>query len=60
MLIKIKRLKLMALRIKDGRVISIIPPKTLSKKQLEKLENSPKIEKLINEATSIKFNIIYR
>ena len=47
----------MALRIKDGRVISIIPPKTLSKKQLEKLENSPRNEKLIKEATSIKFNI---
>ena len=41
----------MALRIKDGRVISIIPPKTLSKKQLE---NSPRNEKLIKEATSIK------
>ncbi len=60
MLIKIKRLKLMALRIKDGRVISIIPPKTLSKKQLEKMENTPKNEKLIKEATSIKFNITYR
>jgi hypothetical protein len=60
MLIKIKRLKLMALRIKDGRVISIIPPKTLSKKQLEKMENAPKNEKLIKEATSIKFNIVYR
>ena len=47
----------MALRIKDGRVISIIPPKTLSKKQLE---NSPRNEKLIKEATSIKFNIVYR
>ena len=44
----------MALTIKDGRVISIIPPKTLSKKQLEKLENSPRNEKLIKEATSIK------
>ena len=50
----------MALRIKDGRVISIIPPKTLSKKQLEKMENTPKNEKLIKEATSSKFNIIYR
>lgn len=50
----------MALRIKDGRVVSIVPPKTLSKKQLEKLENSPRNEKLIKEATSIKFNIVYR
>ena len=50
----------MALRIKDGRVISIIPPKTPSKKQLEKLENSPRNQKLIKEATSIQFNIVYR
>jgi len=35
----------MALRIKDGKVISIMPPRTLSKKQLEKLENSPRNEK---------------
>lgn len=50
----------MALRIKDGKVISITPPKSLSKKQLEKMENTPRNEKLIKEATSIKFNIIYR
>ena len=50
----------MALRIKDGRVISVVPPKTLSKKQLEKMENTPKNEKLIKEATAIQFNIVYR
>ena len=50
----------MALRIKDGRVVSVVPPKTLSKKQLEKMENSPKNEKLIKEATSIQFNIVYK
>jgi hypothetical protein len=50
----------MALRIKDDKVISIMPQKTLSKKQLEKLENSPKNEKLIKDATSIKFNIVYK
>lgn len=49
----------MALRIKDGKVISIAPPKTLPKKQLEKMENSPKNEK-IKEVTSIKFNIVYK
>jgi hypothetical protein len=50
----------MALKIKNGKVINIMPPRTLSKKQLEKLENSPKNEKLIKEVTSIKFNIVYR
>jgi len=50
----------MALRIKDGKVISVAPPKTLSKKQLEKMENSPRNEKIIKEATSVKFNIVYK
>lgn len=50
----------MALRIKDGKVISIAPPKTLPKKQLEKMENSPRNEKLIKKAISIKFNIVYK
>ncbi|MDZ7817637.1 MAG: hypothetical protein U5K55_03020 [Aliarcobacter sp.] len=50
----------MALKIKDNKVINIMPPKILSKKQLEKLENSPRNEKLIKDATSIKFNIVYK
>ena len=50
----------MALRIKDGRVISVVPHKTISKKKKKKMENTPKNEKLIKEATSIKFNIVYR
>lgn len=37
--------------------IQVIFHKTLSKKQLE---NSPRNEKLIKEATSIKFNIVYK
>lgn len=58
--LKKRKVNFMALRIKDGRVVSVVPPKTLSKKQLEKMENAPKNEKLIKEATSIKFNIVYR
>ena len=50
----------MALRIKDGRVISVVPPKTLSKNKLEKMENTSKKEKHIKEETSIQFNIVYR
>ena len=50
----------MALKIKDGKVVSVTPPETLSKKQLEKMENSPRNEKLIKKATSIKFNIVYK
>ena len=49
----------MALRIKDGRVISIIPPKTLSKKQLEKLENSPRNQKLIKDQPSVQIDYIF-
>ncbi len=50
----------MALRIKDGKVINITPPKTLTKKQLEKMENTPINEKLIKEAISRKYNIVYK
>ena len=32
----------MALRIKNGKVISIQPPRNLTKKQIELLENAPK------------------
>ena len=50
---------LMALRIQNGKVVSIAPPK-LTKKQLEKMENAPRNEKLIKEALSTKFNIVYQ
>lgn len=50
----------MALRIKDGKVVSISPPTKLTKKQLQKLEDTPVNEKLIKEATSRKYNIVYR
>ena len=48
----------MALRIKDGKVIDVPPPTNLTKKQLEKMENAPRSEKLIREAKAIKFNIV--
>jgi len=48
----------MALRIKNGKVIDVPPPK-LTKEQLEKMENTPRNEKLIKEALSAKFNIIH-
>lgn len=50
----------MALRIKDGRVVSIAPPRTLTKKQRQKMEETPVNEKLIQEATSRKYNIVSR
>ncbi len=50
----------MALRIKDGKVVSVTPPKNLTKKQLEKMENTSINEKLIKEASSRKYNIVYR
>ena len=50
----------MALRIKNGKVISITPPKTLTKEQLKKMENTPINEELIKRATSRKYNIVYK
>ena len=49
----------MALRIKNGKVIDIPAPK-LTKKQLEKMETTPKNEKLIQEALNTRFNIVSR
>jgi len=49
----------MALRIKDGKVISISPPTNLTKKQMEEMENAPVNKKFIEEARAIKFNIVY-
>lgn len=47
----------MALKIKDGRVVSISPPK-LSKKQMQKLEDATVNKELIKQATSRKYNIV--
>ncbi len=50
----------MALRIKDGKVISMSPPTNLTKEQMEKMENIPVNKKLIEEATSRKYNIVHQ
>ncbi len=50
----------MALRIKNDKVISIQPPKNLTKKELDKLENTPINKELIQRATSRKYNIVYK
>lgn len=49
----------MALKIKNGIVVDVPPPK-LTKKQIEKMENAPVNHKLIKEAKAIKFNIVYQ
>ena len=50
----------MALRIKNGNVISISPPTNLTKKQLEEMENSPINKQLMKKATSRKYNIVHQ
>ncbi len=49
----------MALKIKDGKVISISPPTNLTKKQMDDMENAPVNTKFIKEAMATKFNIVY-
>lgn len=48
----------MALKIKDGIVIDVPPPK-LTKEQIKKMENTPVNHNLIKKATSRKYNIVY-
>ena len=50
----------MALRIKDGKVISISPPTNLTKKQMKQMENVPVNKKFIEEATSRKYNVVHQ
>lgn len=50
----------MALRIKDGKVISISPPKKLTKNNLKKWRILLINEELIKRATSRKYNIVYK
>ncbi len=49
----------MALKIKNGKVINIMPPKNLTKKQLKKMEDTPINKNLVKSATSRKYNIVY-
>lgn len=48
----------MALRIKNGKVINMPQPK-LTDKQYEAMLNAPIDKKMINRATSRKYNIVY-
>lgn len=48
----------MALKIKNGKVVTISPPK-VSKKQIQKLEDAPVNQELIKRATERKYNIVY-
>ena len=48
----------MALKIINGKVISIAPPRNLTKKQLKKIEDTPLNKALIKSATSRKYNVV--
>lgn len=48
----------MALSIKNDKVITIVPPKKLSRVERDKLVNTPVNTKLIKKATSRKYNIV--
>ncbi len=48
----------MALTIKNKKVITIVPPKKISKEEREFLESLKPNEKLIKRATSRKYNIV--
>ncbi|MFK5975678.1 MAG: hypothetical protein QM493_04125 [Sulfurovum sp.] len=48
----------MALKIKDGKVINIAPPRNLTKKELKKIEDAPLNKALIKSATSRKYNVV--
>lgn len=44
---------------KNGQVSIVTPPKTLTDKERKILENAPVNKKLIKEASSTKFNVVY-
>ena len=56
--IKKKEKFIMALSIKNDKVITIVPPKKLSTNERNKLVNTPINDKLIKKATSRKYNIV--
>jgi len=50
----------MALRINNqGNVEIVTPPKSLTKEERAKLENAKANKKLLEKASSMKFNIVY-
>ena len=50
----------MALAIKDKKVVTIVPPKKLSNSQRERLVAARINDKLMQRATSRKYNIVYK
>ena len=48
----------MALAIKDNKVVYVAPPKKLTEKEKKMLEDAPINHKLIQRATSRKYNVV--
>jgi len=49
---------IMALAIKDNKVVYVAPPKKLTEKEKKMLEDTPVNHKLIKRATSRKYNVV--
>ena len=49
---------IMALAIKDNKVVYVAPPKKLTVKEKKMLEDAPVNYKLIKRATSRKYNVV--
>ncbi len=49
---------LVALAIKDKKVVYVAPPKKLTTKEKKMLEDAPVNHKLIERATSRKYNVV--
>ena len=58
MIFKMMKGVIMALTIKDNKVIYVAPPKKLSAKERKMLEDAPVNHKLIKKATSRKYNVV--
>lgn len=57
-MLKIQKRFIMALSIKNNKVITIVPPKKLSSTERDRLLNTPINDKLIKKAISRKYNIV--
>ena len=49
---------IVALTIKDNKVVYVAPPKKLTSKEKKMLEDAPVNHKLIKRATSRKYNVV--
>ena len=43
----------------NGKIQIVTPPKTLTSQEKQILENTPVNEKLLQEASNTKFNVVY-